>query len=172
MSRKAAILDASVALATRVGLAGWTVEQVAKDAGCAKGLVLYHYRGKTDLLDSTAQRLLLDIQRQRVAALSAGASTSALARLWWSLLEDIRSGRFAASVSLRAIGLPITAPVPIDELRTAVAAALEVAPESLADGMTIAALLDGLALQLLARRSEALVREAYDQLWVAMVVPG
>lgn len=172
MSRKSSILEASAALVLRVGLPGWTIEQVAKDAACAKGLVLYHYRGKTELLDATAERLLIDIQQQRVTALGAGASSSALARLWWALVEDVRSGRFAASVSLSAIGLPTKSPVPPEGLRTVAATALEVAPEVLADGVTISAMLDGLAFQLLARRSEAAVREAYDQLWVSMVAPG
>ncbi len=171
MLRKTQILDASVGLICRAGLTGWTIEQLAREVGCAKGLVLYHYRGKTELLDATAERLVAEILSNRVAALGAGTPSSALARLWWALLEEVSSGRFAASVSLRTIGLPIASTVSPESLRTAAAAALDVAPEALAEGVTIAAMLDGLALQLLARRSEPTVREAYDQLWVSLVAP-
>jgi AcrR family transcriptional regulator len=171
MPRKEEILNGSVAVIAKTGLVGWTVDQVARETGCAKGLVLYHYRGKTELLDATADRLLKDSIQRRVAAIGAGAAGSALARLWWALLEEVSSGQFAALVSLRAIGLPIASTASPETLRTAAATALDVAPEALAEGVTIAAMLDGLALQLLSRRPEAAVREAYDQLWVSLVEP-
>lgn len=51
---KQVILDQSVAVVVRKGLAGWSLEEVARGARCAKGLVLYHYRSKAALLDLTA----------------------------------------------------------------------------------------------------------------------
>jgi hypothetical protein len=134
--------------------------------------VIYHFRSKAELLDQTARKVLKGMLDGRVTALGAGAAGSALVRLWWAIVDDVRSGRFGAAVALRTLGLPATSISPGETLRAAAARALEVEPSVLADGLVIAAMLDGLAFQLLAGQAEARVREAFDQLWVAMVSPG
>jgi AcrR family transcriptional regulator len=172
MAKKDAILDASAALMVQIGLDGWSMDQVAATAGCAKGLVVYHYKTKTELLDQTAGRILREIHDRRVTALGAGAAGSALVRLWWAVVDDVRSGRFAAAVALRSVGLPARSDTPDETLRITAARALDVETEVLADPLAIAAVLDGLAFQLLAGRPQAQVREAFDQLWLAMVAPA
>lgn len=167
--RKHSIIAASTSLLTRRGLAGWTIDEVATDAHCAKGLVLYHFQTKQALLDRSAEGLVAGIHEERIQALGGGAGPAGLDRLWRALVLEVESGRFAASMSLRAMGLPTGAAASHEGLRAAVATSLDVAPEVLAEGVAIAAMLDGLALQLLARRPEDQVREAYDQLWVSMV---
>jgi AcrR family transcriptional regulator len=171
MDRKTAILDASAALVATAGFEGWSMDRVAAGAGCAKGLVVYHYRDRPTLLEATALRLLTDRHRLRLEALAAGAAPSALARLWWAVTEEVRSGRSAALFSLRAHGFPRTTSPEPRGLRGPVARALEIEEAILASDTAIEALLDGLALQLLARQPESVVREAYDQLWIAMIAP-
>ena len=50
---KLRIVEASERVLIEQGLEGWTVEGVAREAGCAKGLVHYHHRTKGALLIAT-----------------------------------------------------------------------------------------------------------------------
>ena len=51
---KSEIVRASRDLLVRHGLGGWTIEEVSKQAPCAKGLVIYHFQSRANLLAETA----------------------------------------------------------------------------------------------------------------------
>ena len=54
---KQSIVAAADALIRRKGAANVTVDQVAKEAGCAKGLVHYHFKTKRGVIEAVAQHL-------------------------------------------------------------------------------------------------------------------
>jgi len=166
---KSRILGASIAILTRDGLGGWTIDEVARRAGCAKGLVNYHYKTKTELLDRSAVELLRRRRGTRLEALSNHPGGSTLDDLWAVLAEDVRSGRFAAAISLTASGLPQSPEPPGDGLRHAAARALDVPTSALPDDLVLGAVLDGLELQLLQGMPLEAVREAYHRLWLGLI---
>lgn len=96
---KSTIVDASIALATEYGLTSWTVEDVSRRAGCAKGLVLYHFRTKDQLLVALAGAV-----RQRSVAASLEAldrpPLEAIEALWQVLVAEVRGGTTALRLSL------------------------------------------------------------------------
>ncbi|MEO8200039.1 MAG: TetR family transcriptional regulator, partial [Gemmatimonadota bacterium] len=78
---KRAILSAAKLILIRKGLAAWTIEDVALEANCAKGLVNYHYKTKTRLLAQVAESLVDDRFERRVTALR-NEGAAALDSLW------------------------------------------------------------------------------------------
>jgi AcrR family transcriptional regulator len=66
---KDAILDAALACVARVGIGKTTLDDVAREAGCARATVYRHFPGK--------QQLLLAVLRREVDALTASVTTAA-----------------------------------------------------------------------------------------------
>ncbi|MFN0177882.1 MAG: TetR/AcrR family transcriptional regulator [Gemmatimonadales bacterium] len=165
--RKQEILAASIAVIVEGGLPNWTVEAVAIRAGCAKGLVLYHYQSKRRLLESTAEAIVGQVGRERLGAV-AGADDDVLDRLWAVLVKEVRSGAFAARISLAAMGL--TAQLP-SGLRDQLARSLRIDRGTLENETAIEAMLDGLSLQLLIGTNAEQVRDGYDRLWLGLIAP-
>ncbi|HET9514681.1 MAG TPA: helix-turn-helix domain-containing protein, partial [Gemmatimonadales bacterium] len=89
-SRK--ILEAARDTILSRGLTGWTIDQVAEQAKCAKGLVLYHYRNKLTLLQAVADLVRQERVQARVGAFSVPGAPG-LDRLWETLVADCESGR-------------------------------------------------------------------------------
>lgn len=85
--RKAAILDAVVAVIIEIGFTEMTIADVAKRAGVSSALVHYHFAAKADLI-ATALKWASDEDKARRLEKVAGPGT-ALARLddllTWSL---------------------------------------------------------------------------------------
>jgi AcrR family transcriptional regulator len=59
-SRRAALLDAAVAVIRRDGARALTLDAVAAEAGVSKGGVLYHFASKRALIDGLLERWLDD----------------------------------------------------------------------------------------------------------------
>ena len=75
--RRAAILDAAIAVIARRGVRGLRVEQVAAEAGVATSLLYYYFKNRNGLVRAT-----LDHANERAArSTSAGAEASLLAEL-------------------------------------------------------------------------------------------
>ncbi len=165
------ITDAATVVLIRDGLQRWSVDRVAAEAGCAKGLIPYHHGSKKSLLAEVAATLQRQRQRRRLLALqSSGAE--ALDRLWQSLVDEVRSGEWAA---LAALSTEPGIPTPLDEtaelsaLGLAVGTALEL-PQLPTDGARLAgAALTGFQAALHAGAPEDAVREAYHRLWLAFL---
>ncbi len=166
------LLAASVDLVVRRGVAGWSLEGVARGAGCAKGLVLYHYRSKAALLALTAGGIERARWDRRFVALALGAGLEAIDRLWDAMVEDVDSGRFGAWVSLTAAGhLGGSGPRRGNDFRDAVARALGLPAEALGDAASIEAMLEGMELLLSRAANRELIRTGYDRLWTSMLAP-
>ena len=169
---KAAILDAARAVLVRHGLPDWTVEKIAETAGCAKGLVIYYFRGRDALLEQVAGIVREDRQRLRIEALSVGG-TRALDELWEALRNEVQSGDFGAWLGLTA--LPPGAVRHAASSTSAELAALGAAAAHALDlsrdpgGILLDATLSGYQMALHARQDEATVREAYHRFWLSLL---
>lgn len=166
-----AITDAAARVLVRDGLAGWSVDRVALEAGCAKGLVHYHHGTKRELLQRVATSLAAARQAHRVTALTS-AGAAALDRLWLALVREVRSGEFAAWCAIAAapkIEGPPSRATDSEALAAAVARALDLAPWDPARAILLPAALDGLQLALLLGAPESQVREAYHLLWLTLL---
>lgn len=163
---KDAIVHAAVRVLIRSGLNKWTVDEVARQAGCAKGLVNYHHRSKEHLLRLAAQTLRDDRWASRLAAVT-DRRADALDRLWATLLEEVRVGRFAAWLSCLA-SPPLreaaaTLPAQSQAFALALAQSLGIGDQLPGTAGMIEAALDGLELRLLQGVPAAQAEEAYHQ---------
>ena len=93
------ILDAAIHELRDKGAGTATVEAVAKRAGCAKGLVLYHFKTKQKLLESAGSALA----NTRVAKWTTafeGTATEAIDQTWEVLTTESANGVTMAWSSL------------------------------------------------------------------------
>jgi AcrR family transcriptional regulator len=167
------ILDASVSVLLSRGLNGWSVDRVSQQAGCAKGLVNYHFGSKASLLASSAESIAERREQRRTEALSSAHGADAVDALWSTVVDDARSGTFAAWIELAALRASARSgwdPVaPAGRLRSELAKALEVQLDDLPDGLTLTALLDGMSLALLEGAPESNVQTAYQMAWPGLL---
>jgi AcrR family transcriptional regulator len=168
--RKPEILLASAQLLMRGGLTNWSIEGAARQAGCAKGLVLHYFGSKRDLLHAVA----LDLsarrsERWRSALQSPGIE--GIESLWRAIAEETTSGAARALIELRLSGVEGTA-LSIERSRglaVAIAGALERRVDLLPPPATLEPILEGYALALLAGTSADEVREAFLGYWISFL---
>jgi len=171
LSREA-IINATVEVLNTRQLTDWTVDLVAARAGCAKGLVLYHFQSKENLLATAAGQVRETLSLRRINAVRGQKGTAALDRLWEVLLTDVRSGAFGLWVGL--VGHTSTRKAAARSeadnqgLIDGTALALETPRESAALGLVPSAL-DGFGLELLQGQPQADVRERYDGFWLGVL---
>ena len=168
---KETILSAATTALVQQGLNGWTVDDVARRAKCAKGLINYHYRSKNQLLQLVARSLTEERWKGRLAAATTGPGARALDRLWAAVEAEVRSGRFAAWLSLAASPVfrdATTAPAgaPAD-LARALTRALAIDRDLEPHSLLIEAFLDGLGLRLMHGAKGA--EEAYHRFWLTVL---
>jgi AcrR family transcriptional regulator len=165
------ITNAATAVLLRDGLQKWSVDRVASEAGCAKGLVPYHHGSKKALLAAVAAKLARARQARRLAALN-GRGATALDHLWQALVEEVRTGEWAAWAALVAdpgIETPGDSPADLAHLATAIGRALEVPPLRAEEARLAVAALDGFQSTLHLGAPEETVHEAYHRLWLALL---
>lgn len=97
---RAVIVGAAERLLRRGG--GGTVEQVAREARCAKGLVHYHFHTKGALLAGAAAQLGAARQKAWREAFRATSPQQAIDRSWQLLVSETRNGAVRAWTSLYA----------------------------------------------------------------------
>ena len=172
--RQQRIIDAAKAILIRDGLAGWTVERVAREAGCAKGLVHYHFETKWQLLGLVAAALRKERMARRAGAFSR-SGTDALDALWDVLVAETASGECAAWFALATVqdrAVRDTLSATSDDLRrvaVAMAAALSLPELPITRLRVVLSTLDGMQLPLLLGDNAEAVREVYDRYWLAML---
>lgn len=98
------ILEAAVQLIKERGARNVTVEGVARQAGCAKGLVHYHFKTKAGMLESVADQLAATRRDTWSRAFDAPTPRDAIDRSWTLLTEESRTGVVRAWMSLFASG--------------------------------------------------------------------
>ena len=170
---KDAIAEAATSILVREGLRGWSIELVARAAGCAKGLVHYHHGTKRALLHAVAARLEAAHWERRLAPLTGSRDAQALDALWRALTAEVASGEWRALLSLRCEA-EFTAEAVDDTGRlkafaTRLAGALDLPPPSVNKARFIAAALDGIQLALHRGGDPTSLREAYHRLWLAVL---
>ena len=95
------LLDAAAVVAQNRGLAEFTLENVAEQAGVSKGGLLYHFASKDELivglLDQTLRATEIEIEN-RVAELGAGPGSFAIAYLDYVREPNRPEVEFASSL--------------------------------------------------------------------------
>jgi AcrR family transcriptional regulator len=150
------------------------VEQVAAGAGCATGLVHYHFGTRTALLAAVVDEMARARMARRSAALAPGG-TVALDALWAVLRDDASTGVSRAWLEagldngpeLRNVMAPSDSE--LQQFAAATSAALELPPLSPSRVATLLLLLDALEVALVRGAPMAQVREAYDRVWLGMM---
>ncbi len=169
---RARIVEASRGLLLETGLDGWTVDGVARRAGCAKGLVHYHFGTKGALLSATAEQLA-SARWKRIGAGLQLRGPAAIDALWDSVLAAVRSGETRARFGLLSQTATAAAFAPPEVLLEELAVRFRVAfdQEDIAgeDAALLLAALNGLEMLLLAGMDVALVRQAYHRLLLFLV---
>jgi AcrR family transcriptional regulator len=167
------IAEVATRVLVRHGLRGWSVDRVAREAGCAKGLVHYHHGTKRALLRAVAGRLELAHSQRRLDALAGSRDAQALDALWRVLAAEVASGEWGAILCLRSEpdfrAEPTNEAPELKRLASSLATALGLASPSLDEIRLIAAALDGLQLALLRGGDPDSMREAYHRLWLAVL---
>lgn len=172
---KESLAEAAVDVLQKHDLTDWTVDSVAARAGCAKGLVLYHFNSKEALLLRATERVRESQAVRRIEAFRGQKGTTALDRLWEVLLADVRSGAFGLWVTLighsRTRKAAARAEADNQGLIEGVALSFGIPGDSAALGLVPSAL-DGFGLELLQGRPPADVRERYDGFWLGVLSAG
>ncbi len=165
------IATAAAAVLLRDGLQKWSVDRVAAEAGCAKGLISYHHGSKRRLLSVVASNLHRERTARRLTALE-DSGAEALDRLWEALEVEVRSGAWSAWAALVAepeISLPPAASDRLTALGAAIGRALGVSSLRPDEALLAEAALEGFQLSLHLGAPEEAVHEAYHRLWLALL---
>lgn len=165
------ILQAATKVLVQRGLNGWTVDEVAKKADCAKGLVNYHYRSKQQLLERVAELLREDRWSKR---LTATKGSKPLDTLWATLIEEVHSGRFSAWLSLltgdtRLRQAARTPQQHAEAMCRSLGESLGLGDQLAEHASLVAATLDGLCLRLLEGVDPSTLEEAYHRFWLTLL---
>lgn len=173
---RSSILDAAERL-LRQGRAG-TIDQVARDARRAKGLVHYHFKTKGALLAAVAVRIGERRRQAWAAAFAADTPDAAIARSWDLLLREHRAGELRAWIALCAEPNPDTGRAVSQELdafagditlatgRLLTSLALQATVPVAEIGHYLAAVIQGMSFQLAAGGLPDELRGAYSAAWL------
>lgn len=179
-----AIIESAEALVRKNGAGAVTIEEVAKAAGTAKGLVHYHFKTKQGLLSAVADRLAASRIDNWATALRPGAPESAAETSWRLLTEEAATGVILAWQTLLYTGananLPDqTAKLHASNFSNSLGTALT---QLFADdmgliptiptpeiGWLMAAVIDGIGLQLLAGIREERLYGTYAAGWLGLL---
>ena len=155
----------------RGGLQCWSIDRVAAEVGCAKGLVAYHHGTKKALLGAVATQLASRRLAGRLAALQ-GSGAEALDRLWQTLVDEVRAGEWAARAALTAepgIDTRADSDADIAAFNSAISRVLEVPPFRPEEVRLMTAALDGFQAALHSGAPEDGTLEAYHRLWLSLL---
>ena len=172
--RRSRIIATAGTLLTSHGLHGWSVEQVAAGAGCAKGLVHYHFGTRTALLAAVVDEMACRRMARRSAALAPGG-TAALDALWAVLREDAGAGVSRAWLEAglesgpEIRGAMAASVTELQQFAAASSAAMELPALPPNRAATLLLLLDALEAALVRGAPMAAVREAYDRVWLGLM---
>jgi AcrR family transcriptional regulator len=170
---KQTIVEAATTVLLREGLRAWSVELVAREAGCAKGLVHYHHGTKRALLQAVAARLESAHWQRRLDGLAGSQGADALDTLWQALVAETASGEWEALLSLWSepeFTPPSTDDAPaLERFAASLATALDLPRPASDEARLVAAALDGLQLALHRGGDPVPLREAYHRLWLAVL---
>lgn len=161
-----------------------SVDLVAKEAGCAKGLVHYHFKTKRGLFEAVAQDIAARRNEAWKDAFDAPSPGVVIDQTWRLLTEESAEGVTRAWTSLVGGG----AGIPDQTIRDCVAQFARglgdaasgllrrlgtepsVPPQEI--GWLLAAVVDGMGLQLLAGADIGELEGAYAAMWLGILSLG
>ena len=86
-----AIMDAALTCFERHGLASSTLDQIAAEAGCSKGAIYWHFKGKLEIFRAIREDTTLPMLDRADMSLLHGCESPPLARIEAYLLDVIES---------------------------------------------------------------------------------
>ncbi|WP_397544448.1 transcriptional regulator BetI [Roseovarius salis] len=97
--RRRELAEAALRTVQKYGLKGTTVHRVSEEAGISQGLVHYHYKTKSDLLEATVKLNYYYLTRQVVLLLRQSDSVGGRLRavLWGNLCPEVLTRETAHS---------------------------------------------------------------------------
>ncbi len=178
---KEVIVQAAEALVRRRAATGVTVDQVAKEAGCAKGLVHYHFKTKRGVLEAVAENLAATRQANWVAAFSAPDARTAIDQTWTLLTNESDDGTILAWNSIFGPGKVIPGNL-VSQVQRSFAAALgDSAYRLLRDaalvprippaeiGWLLGSIVHGMGYQVLSGADRGEIEGAYAAAWLGIL---
>jgi AcrR family transcriptional regulator len=176
------ILEKAEDLVKRKGSEPVTVEDVARSAGVAKGLIHYHFKTKQGLMKAVACRIAAARARNWSQAFDAETPTAALERTWTLLTEESESGTVRAWNSLLSredLLTDQTAKEMASEFSDSLGDALtrmlrdkmdlELTVPAKEVGWLLGAVLSGMGQQLLSGADKAALEGAYAAAWLGIL---
>jgi AcrR family transcriptional regulator len=178
---RTAILQASGAILLEGGLPALTLDAVARRAGCAKGLVNYHFGTK----DNLSAEVIRDFYERRIErwerAFDARTAQRAIDRTWQLIVKERDNGTQRLVASLPALSGDAERRAArefggrfAEFLASAAVALLDrsgLHPQIPASqlGWFLASVIQGTGLQLLTVENEETLREAYAAAWLGLI---
>lgn len=175
------LLDTAARLLRERGASRVSIADVAEAAGCAKGLVHYHFKNKGNLWGSVADHLAGARARSWSEALNAGTASDAVAASWALLTEESANGTARAWFSMCGPDTPIAGHT-VRSMDAAFRSAVADALGGLLDGIGVqlriptaeaaallASVVDGIGLQLLRDNPSPDLENAYAAAWLGIL---
>ena len=178
---KLRILAAAKAGLRKTGATELTIDMVAEDAACAKGLVHYHYKTKDQLVAAAADSLLSDYEAKWAAALRTGSPDEAISKTWALVVAEARDGTPHAWASLKSYGQNMTGQtvkIIVDRLSVTLSSGIRDLLDRNGFSLTIstdevgrlaAAAVQGFEFQLAAGVAPETLEGSYAALWVGIL---
>jgi len=175
------VLSIAVKHLKRQGPSAITLDEIAAEAGCAKGLITYHFESKDRLIQAASEEILGDHQAAWASALHGNALDDVIRQTWQTLLAEARDGHWRAWLPLatsrdRVISQLVSnhASSFADSLRMAAESqmrTLGLQPAiSIAElGQFLAAGLQGIGLRLATGVKPEALEGAHSALWAAVL---
>ena len=176
-----AILDAADLVLKRDGAFNMTMNAVARAAGCAKGLLHYHFHTKQRLLVEAVGRISTEREVQWTQAFDTADPHEAIDRTWNVIAQEVESGTLRAWSSLltlsdSAVDQAVSKASARfrDQITTATRDLLARANcESTLPvdrlGWLLTAVVDGMSFQLAAGADAEVLADAYAAAWLGVL---
>ena len=176
-----AILDAADLVLKRDGAYNMTMDAVARAAGCAKGLLHYHFHTKQRLLVEAVGRISTEREVQWTQAFDTADPHEAIDRTWNVIAHEVESGTLRAWSSLltlsdSAVDQAVSKASARfrDQITTATRDLLARANcESTLPvdrlGWLLTAVVDGMSFQLAAGADAEVLADAYAAAWLGVL---
>ncbi|MCH7489901.1 MAG: TetR/AcrR family transcriptional regulator [Gemmatimonadetes bacterium] len=176
-----AILDAADLVLKRDGAFNMTMDAVARAAGCAKGLLHYHFHTKQRLLVEAVGRISTEREVQWTQAFDTADPHEAIDRTWNVIAHEVESGTLRAWSSLltlsdSAVDQAVSKASARfrDQITTATRDLLARANcESTLPvdrlGWLLTAVVDGMSFQLAAGADAEVLADAYAAAWLGVL---
>lgn len=175
------ILDTVERQLRRAGGVGVTLDAIAVETGCAKGLLNYHFTTKSELLAAAAERLLREREERWKSALNAPNPEIAIRQSWTLINVEVSSGFWRAWVAISSLEDKVTVrtvnngaesfgrtlAVAVEELLRELGLSPNISAEEM--GYLVGAAVQGFGMQLSNGMSAQAVEGAHDALWVGIL---